>query len=40
MVLIEGRTLEQEIAYRGIEFLRTVVIAVLVEAKKSGECRK
>lgn len=31
VVLIEGRT---------IEFLRTAGIAVLVEAKKSGECRK
>ena len=38
MVIIDGRTLEQEFAYRGIEFLKTAVIAVLVEAKKSGEC--
>ena len=38
MVLIDGRTLEQEFAYRGIEFLKTAMIAVLVEAKKSGEC--
>ena len=38
MVFIDGRTPEQEFAYKGIEYLRTAVYAILIEAKQSGEC--
>ena len=38
MTLYDGRTPEQEFAYRAIEYLRHSVLAVLVKAKQSKEC--